>query len=135
MSTGTERLVWRRDLLFEGEDSRGFRLAVSGDPEIPGAKPSDLLPLALASCLAYDVVVVLRKKRQDLRALEAVVESEQQDVAPLRFTRISVRFEVTGVIETSAADRALELAVKNCPVLASISPDVDIVTSIVVTSA
>jgi putative redox protein len=132
VSTGIQRLVWRHGLLFEGEDARHYRFPISGDPEIEGAKPSDLLPLALASCLAYDVVVVLKKKRQELSALEVVVESEQEDVAPLRFLRIRLRFEVTGLIETAAADRALELARKNCPVLASLSPDVDIVASIAV---
>ncbi|HXQ61861.1 MAG TPA: OsmC family protein [Acidimicrobiales bacterium] len=130
MSTGVQRLEWRQGLLFEGRDSRGFRLAISGDPEVEGAKPSDLLPLALASCLAYDVVVVLKKKRQDLRALVVALASEQDDVAPHRFVRITVRFEVTGVIEEAAARRALELAEKNCPVLASIAPTVDVVTSI-----
>jgi putative redox protein len=120
--------------LFDGEDSRGFRLAISGDPDIEGAKPSDLLPLALASCLAYDVVVVLKKKRQELHRLSAVVNSEQEDSPPLRFFRITVQFEVSGVIETAAADRALELAEKNCPVLAGLSPDVQIITSIVVAS-
>jgi putative redox protein len=134
MSTGIQRLVWQRGLLFEGEDSRGFPLAISGDPEIPGAKPSDLLPLALVSCLAYDVVVVLGKKRQQLRSLVAVVESEQEDVPPLRFVSITVGFAVAGVIEKAAADRALELAVKNCPVLASLAPTVDIVISITVTA-
>jgi putative redox protein len=135
MPTGIQRLEWRRGLLFEGEDSRGFRFAISGDPELEGAKPSDLLPLSLASCLAYDVVVVLQKKRQELHALVAVLESEQDDAPPHRFVRITVRFEVTGVIERAAADRALELAEKNCPVLASISPTVDVVTSIVVASS
>jgi putative redox protein len=135
VASGIQRLVWRGGLLFEGEDARRFRFPISGDPEIEGAKPSDLLPLALASCLAYDVVVVLRKKRQDLRALMVVVESEQADVPPLRFLRIAVRFEVAGVIEPAAADRALELAVKNCPVMASIASDVDVPTSITVTSA
>ena len=120
--------------MFEGEDSRGFSLAISGDPEIEGAKPSDLLPLALASCLAYDVVVVLKKKRQELKSLVVVLQSAQQDAPPLRFLRIEVRFEVTGVIEVAAAERALELAEKNCPVLASLDPSIDIVTSITVRS-
>jgi putative redox protein len=135
VSTGTQRLVWREGLSFEGEDARGFRFPISGDPDVEGAKPSDLLPLALASCLAYDVVVVLKKKRQDLHTLLVVLESVQEDVPPLRFLRITVRFDVTGTIEKAAADRALELAEKNCPVLASISPDVEIVTSIVVASS
>lgn len=132
MSEGIQHLVWERGLSFEGEDSRGFHLAISGDPEIEGAKPSDLLPLALASCLAYDVVVVLGKKRQDFRSLEVVLHSVQEDVAPLRFLRITVAFEVTGLVETAAADRALALAEKNCPVLASMAPDIEVLTSITV---
>ena len=135
MSTGVQRLEWQRGLLFEGEDARLFRFPISGDPEIVGAKPSDLLPLALASCLAYDVVVVLEKKRQPMKALTVLLESEQEDTPPLRFLRIVLRFEVAGLIEKPAADRALELAEKNCPVLASLSPDVEIVTSIVVVPA
>jgi len=132
VSIGNQRLEWQRGLLFEGEDSRSFRLAISGDPEIVGAKPSDLLPISLASCLAYDVVVVLEKKRQQMKALTVVVRSEQRDQPPLQFVRIELHFEVTGRIEKAAADRALELAEKNCPVLASLSPDLDIVTSITV---
>lgn len=132
VSTGTLRLEWQRGLLFEGEDSRHFRLPISGDPEIAGAKPSDLLPLSLAACLAYDVVIVLQKKRQDMKGLTVVLESEQQDEPPLRFLRIDLRFEVAGAVDKVAADRALELAEKNCPVLASLSPDVEVVTSIVV---
>jgi putative redox protein len=130
VATGTQRLEWQRGLLFEGEDSRLFHFAISGDPEIVGAKPSDLLPLSLAACLAYDVVVVLEKKRQHMTGLTALVRSEQHDVSPFRFVRIELRFEVSGTVETAAADRALELAEKNCPVLASLSPDVDVVTSI-----
>jgi putative redox protein len=135
VTTGAQRLEWQRGLLFEGEDSRGFQLAISGDPEIVGAKPSDLLPLSLAACLAYDVVVVLQKKRQELRSLVVNVRSEQQEVPPFRFVRITVGFEVSGVIESAAADRALELAEKNCPVLASIAATVEVITSIIVLPA
>jgi putative redox protein len=132
VGTHNQHLVWQRGLLFEGEDSRGFRLAISGDPDIEGAKPSDLVPLSLASCLAYDVVVILRKKRQELRQLTVEITSEQDEVSPYPFVRITLAFTVAGVIETAAADRALELARKNCPVLASLSPTLDIVTSITV---
>jgi putative redox protein len=132
VGTHIQHLVWQRALLFEGEDSRGFRLAISGDPDIEGAKPSDLLPLSLASCLAYDVVVILAKKRQELRQLTVDLTSEQDEVAPYPFVRLTLAFTVAGVIETAAADRSLELARKNCPVLASLSPTLDIVTSIAV---
>jgi putative redox protein len=132
MSVGSLRLEWRGGLTFEGEDSRGFRLGISGDPGVPGAKPSDLMVLSLAACLAYDVVVVLEKKRQELNVLTVSLLSEQDDLPPLSFRRIQVDFEATGNVTQGAADRALELAEKNCPVLASLSPAVEVSTSIAV---
>jgi putative redox protein len=127
---GAQRLVWRGGVSFEGEDSRGFRFAISGDRDEAGAKPSDLLPLSLAACLAYDVVVVLRKKRQDLRTLQVVVASEQEEEPPQRFARMALRFEVGGEIDPAAARRALEIAEKNCPVLASLASKVRVDTGI-----
>ncbi len=132
MSGGTtgQRLVWRGGLAFEGEDSGGQRVAISGDRAVAGAKPSDLLPLSLAACLSYDVVEVLRKKRQGLRTLEVIVASEQEAAAPWRFVHMSLRFEVGGEVDPVAARRALELAEKNCPILATVTPAVRVETSI-----
>ena len=129
-----QRLIWRGSLSFEGEDSWGHRVAISADSAEEGTRPSDLLPLSLAACLSYDVVVVLRKKRQDLRAMEVVVDSEQEELAPWRFVNISLRFELVGDIDPAAAQRSLELARKNCPVLATLAPTVNVVTSIVITT-
>ncbi len=126
----TQRLVWRGGLLFEGEDSWGHRVAISGEQVTDGAKPSDLLPLSLAACLSYDVVEVLRKKRHDPDSLEVTVSSEQEDVSPRRFVRIALRFEVGGDVDPAAARRALELAEKNCPVLATLAPTVRVETAI-----
>jgi uncharacterized OsmC-like protein len=78
------------------------------------------------------VVVVLRKKRQQLHSLEVMVASEQAEVAPRRFTRISLRFEVSGVVDAVAASRALELAEKNCPVLGTLASTVVVETAITV---
>jgi putative redox protein len=127
---GAQRLVWRGGLSFEGEDSWGHSVTISGDRDQEGAKASDLLPLSLAACLAYDVVVVLRKKRQDLGTLQVVVASEQEEVSPQRFVRIALRFEVGGEIDPAAARRALEIAEKHCPVLASLVSTVRVDTAI-----
>jgi putative redox protein len=124
-----QRLVWRGGLSFEGEDSWGHVLAISGDNAVDGSKPSDLLVLSLAACLSYDVVEVLRKKRQGLRSMEVMVRSEQEDVAPWRFVSVALRFEMAGDVDAAAARRALELAEKNCSVLATLTPTVHIETS------
>jgi putative redox protein len=134
-SVTAQRLVWRGGLSFEGEDSWGHRVAISGDDAADGAKPSDLLPLSLAACLAYDVVEVLRKKRQGLHSLEVTVSSDQEEASPWRFVHLALRFDVGGDVDPAAARRALELAEKNCPVLATIAPTVRVETVIEVTSS
>jgi putative redox protein len=116
------RLRWQGDRLqFLGQTGYGGAVLVGGDPEGPGAKPSDLLPLSLAACTAYDVVAILRKQRQDLRSLEAVVTSAQDPEPPWTFRAIDVRWIVTGDVDPRKAARAVELAeTKYCAVAATL---------------
>jgi putative redox protein len=98
---------------------------VGGNVEGPGAKPSDLLPLSLAACTAYDVVEILSKQRQPLRRLEVVVTWEQDPEPPWTFRSIHCRFVLTGGVDPRKADRAIELAEeKFCAVAATIRPTV-----------
>lgn len=85
-------------------------MRVGGDPEGPGAKPSDLLPPSLAACTAYDVVAILRTQRQALRELDAVVTSEQDADPPWTFRTIHVPLVLTGEIDPRKAERAIDLA-------------------------
>ena len=64
-----------------------------------------------------------------------LLTSEQDDTDPWRFRAITVRFLVTGEVDERAAARALELAEKHCPVMASITPAVVVHTSITVVGA
>jgi len=120
------RLVWTGDRLqFTGRTAYGEPVMVGGDPEGPGAKPSDLLPLSLAACTAYDVVEILRKQRQWLQALQIVVSWEQDPDPPWTFRSIHSRFVLTGDIDPRKAERAIELAEgKYCAVAATIRPTV-----------
>ena len=99
------------------------QVRVGGDPEGPGAKPSDLLPLSLAACTAYDVVEILRKQRQDLRGLEAIVTSTQDEDPPWTFRAIHIEWVVTGDVDLHKAERAVDLAERTaCAVAATIGP-------------
>ena len=119
---GEVRLRWTGEQLqFVGTTGYGQDVAVGGDPQGPGAKPSDLLPLSLAACTAYDVVEILRKQRQDLRALEAVVTSTQDPDPPWTFRAIHVTFVLTGDVDPRKAERAIALAeAKYCAVAATL---------------
>lgn len=124
---GEVRLRWSGERLqFVGETGYGEPLRVGGDAEGPGAKPSDLLPLSLAACTAYDVVEILRKQRQRLLHLDAIVTSTQDPDPPWTFRAIHVRFVLTGTVDPRKAARAVELAEgKYCAVAATLR---DVVT-------
>jgi putative redox protein len=136
---GEQRLTWLPDrghLQFEGRTGYGAVLPLGGDPEGAGAKPSDLLPLSLAACTAYDVVEILRKQRQDLRGLEVEIHSEQDPDPPWIFRAIRTTFVLTGTIEPAKARRAIELAeTKYCAIAATLREGVDLRFDLVIRPA
>ncbi len=87
-------LDWLGDYMFDGVDSAGMPVDVDGRSQ-RGAKPSDLLPLALGSCSGYDVVAALTD-RGDLRNVAISVSYSQQPEPPWTFQRFKVHFVVTG---------------------------------------
>jgi putative redox protein len=115
-------LRWTGDgLTFESTTTHGEPILTGNDPEGPGAKASDLLPLSLAACTVYDVVVILRKQRQDLRGLDVHVTSEQDEDPPWTFRAIHMHFLVRGAVDDRKVARAIELSEsKYCSVAATL---------------
>lgn len=120
------RLEWRGDFRFEGRDSRGAAVPIDAESRA-GAKMSDLLPLSLAACLAWDVVNVMRKARQGLTGLTAEIAVRQDPDPPFTFRRIAVAFALSGrALRETVVERAVRLARKDCSVLHSLSPEVEV---------
>ena len=120
--------MWTGERLqFLGHTGYGDTLSIGGDSEGPGAKPSDLLPLSLAGCTAYDTVVILRKQRQDLRGLEVELTTTQDPDPPWVFRSIHMRFLFTGTVDLIKARKAVALAESRyCSVAATLRPVVDL---------
>ena len=118
---GEQRLIWTGERLqFDGLTAYGEPVRLGGDMEGPGAKPSDLLPVSLAACTAYDVVEILRKQRQDLRGLEVMIRTTQDPEPPWTFRAIRTHFVLNCTIDDGKAERAIDLAeAKYCSVAAS----------------
>ena len=84
-----------------------------------GARPAELVAVAIAGCTAMDVISILRKKRQEVTRYEVKAQAEQRDGAhPAVFERIEVVHIVEGLaIEVEAVRRAIELsATRYCSV-------------------
>lgn len=131
----TTKLVWHEHFRFTGSDSRGRPVAIDAHLDGKGAKPSDLLPISLAACTAYDIVNILYKQRQDLRELEATMESVQDPDPPWTFRRIAVRYVARGRVDAEKARKALALSEeKYCSISATLRPVVELTFHIEVES-
>lgn len=98
---------------FVGIDSTNHGVVISsaGEDGGIGAKPSDLLLLALGSCTAYDVVNILTKKRANLTGLEVQVTAEQQSDPPWTFQKFHVHYIFQGKeLKEKAIVDAIELS-------------------------
>ena len=76
-----------------------------------GAKPIELVAVALAGCTAFDVINILRKKRQVVTGYEVRVEAEQAEAPPQVFTQVRIHHVVTGhAVERRAVEEAIRLS-------------------------
>lgn len=77
-----------------------------------GAKPIELLAVALAGCTAFDVITVLRQKyHQKVTAYEVRVEADQAERPPQVFTAVRIHHVVTGYgIDAIAIEEAIRLS-------------------------
>jgi putative redox protein len=64
-----------------------------------------------AGCTAYDVVTILRKARQPVRACVVEVEADRAAQDPKVFTRIHLHFVITGEgVDPKQVERAIHLS-------------------------
>lgn len=116
--------------MFIGRDSFGHVVLSGSWPdhtnndwqEWKGLKPSDLLLISLASCSAYDVVMILERQRQTLHNLYVHVDGEQADAPPYQFTDIHITYTLRGEnLDPKKVARAVELSEeKYCSVAATV---------------
>jgi putative redox protein len=120
---GEVRVRWIGGHQFVGIDSTNHSVVLSSPEEGTGMKPSDLLLLSLASCSAYDVVEILKKKRLRFLGLEVKVQAEQDPEPPWAFRKIHLEYLVRGPrIPEKAVRDAIEISEKKyCSVVATVS--------------
>jgi putative redox protein len=123
-------VTWLQKLQFVGTDSTKHSIVIAGADEENGIgmKPSELLMISVASCTAYDVANILRKKRKEPRRLRVDIEAEQEAEAPWAFARIHLHYVVSGenITERDVA-KAIELShEKYCSVSATLRKAVEL---------
>jgi putative redox protein len=127
---------------FTGHTGTGFELALDAEPDVGGkgrgARPMELVLMALAGCTGMDVISILRKMRQDVTGYEVRVRGDERAPDfPKVYTKITVEHVVRGrgIAESSVA-RAVELsATRYCPVSAMLGHTARVVHTYVIEEA
>ena len=114
---------WTGAMSFETRTGMGGAASMEGRNGRDGARPSELLLVALAGCTAMDVISILLKKRQRVSRYEVRTWGEQRSTRPATFSDIVVEHELEGdELEEEAVRRSIELsATRYCPVTAHLA--------------
>jgi putative redox protein len=127
-SLTTATLTWTRDLQF---DARSGRAALTVDGRsVAGPSPVEALAIAVAGCMAIDVVDIVSKGRHPLEGLSVALTAERAAEPPRRFVTVALHFTVKGNVPTAALERALQLSRdKYCSVWQTVRQDIPLATS------
>lgn len=98
---------------FSAETGSGHVVSMDGAPEGGGRnlapRPMELVLAGTGGCTAYDVVLILKRGRHDVRGCEVRLHAERAATDPKVFTRIAFHFVVTG---RGMAQEVVERAVR-----------------------
>ena len=125
---------------FLAETGSGHTLVMDGapdaaKPENGGAnlapRPMETMLAGAGGCTAYDVVLILKRGRHDVRGCSVKLTSERAPVDPKVFTSIHMHFVVTGrLLASSAVERAIAMShEKYCSATIMLGKTADISTS------
>ena len=130
----------RSGMGFIAETGSGHVLAMDGapDPARPenggqnlAPRPMETVLAGTGGCTAYDVVLILKRGRHQVRGCSVKLSSERAETDPKVFTRIHMHFVVTGLaLDPSAVERAIALSHdKYCSASIMLSQTAQITTS------
>ncbi|MFM2036186.1 MAG: hypothetical protein RL459_1451 [Pseudomonadota bacterium] len=110
----------RSGMGFLAETGSGHTLVMDGAPDAVkpengglnlAPRPMETLLAGAGGCTAYDVVLILKRGRHDVRGCSVKLSAERAEVDPKVFTTINMHFTVTGkAIPAQAVERAIAMS-------------------------
>ena len=110
----------RSGMGFIAETGSGHILAMDGAPDAErpesggqnlAPRPMEAVLAGTGGCTAYDVVLILKRGRHDVRGCSVRLTSERAATEPKVFTQIHMHFTVTGSgILPAAVERAIAMS-------------------------
>ena len=109
------RVKWIEGVAMLGESGSGHAVVMDGPPDLGGrnlgVRPMEMLLLGMGGCTQFDVLLILRRARQDVTDCVVELEAERAESDPKVFTRIHAHFIVTGRdLSRRHVERAIQLS-------------------------
>jgi len=102
-------------MAFVAETGSGHMLTMDGAPDGGGRnlapRPMETVLAGTGGCTAYDVVLILKRGRHDVRGCQVKLKAERAETEPKVFTSIHMHFVVTGRgLKQEVVERAVALS-------------------------
>jgi len=129
------RIKWVENVSFIAESGSGHAFLMDGAPEgggrNMGPRPMEVVLMGTGGCTAYDVVLILKRGRHDVRGCKVALKAERATSDPKVFTAIHFHFVVTGkALKPEIVERAVALShEKYCSATAMLAKTSAITTS------
>lgn len=109
------KVQWVDGMTFLAETGSGHTLVMDGAPDAGGRnlapRPMETVLAGTGGCTAFDVVMILKKARQDVTGCEVSLAAERAQTEPKVFTRIHFHFRVKGNnLKPEMVERAIKLS-------------------------
>jgi putative redox protein len=109
------RVKWIEGAAMLGEAGSGHGVVMDGPPDYGGhnlgVRPMEMLLMGMGGCTEFDVLLILRKARQEVTDCVVELEAERAETDPKVFTRIHAHFILTGKdLSEKQVERAIKLS-------------------------
>lgn len=108
-------IKWVKDAQFSATTGSGHSITLDGPPEIGGVnagpRPMEMMLVSVGACSSVDVMLILKKGRQQVTDCQCEVSAERAETEPKVFTKIHLHFVVTGTaLNENQVKRAVDLS-------------------------
>ena len=119
---------WQGGNAFIGRNVSGGTVQMGKIDDRPGVSPMELILVGLAGCTGIDVVDIMTKKRERLKAVKVKVRGKRAEDYPQIYKEIEITYLIWGNgINPKSVERAIQLSEeKYCSVSAMLCSVADI---------
>lgn len=109
------RINWQKNVAFEAKTESGHTFVMDGSPDVGGQnlgpRPMEMVLAGTGACGAIDVILILKKARQQVTDCYVDLDAERATSDPKVFTRIHFHFVVSGhALDRAKVARAISLS-------------------------